>query len=63
LAGRSAAAVYGQWPGLEQQLFERRDLAVTTDFRECQVTGERHLRRKRNRFFGYKTANTLGLMG
>src|SRR5207244_5852911 len=26
--------VFGQWPGLEpEQLFERRDLAVTTDFR------------------------------
>ncbi|HZQ21368.1 MAG TPA: DUF1501 domain-containing protein [Terriglobales bacterium] len=37
--------VYGQWPGLEQsQLYEGRDLAVTTDFR--RVIGEatyRHL--------------------
>jgi uncharacterized protein (DUF1501 family) len=37
--------VYGQWPGLEQsQLYEGRDLAVTTDFR--RVLGEavsRHL--------------------
>jgi uncharacterized protein (DUF1501 family) len=37
--------VYGDWPGLEQeQLFEGRDLAVTTDFRD--VLGElvsRHL--------------------
>lgn len=31
--------VYGQWPGLEpEQLFEGRDLAVTTDFRD--VLGE-----------------------
>jgi uncharacterized protein (DUF1501 family) len=31
--------VYGQWPGLEpEQLFERRDLAVTTDYRN--VLGE-----------------------
>jgi hypothetical protein len=31
--------VYGKWPGLEQeQLYEGRDLAVTTDFRE--VLGE-----------------------
>ena len=31
--------VYGKWPGLEQeQLYEGRDLAVTTDFR--QVLGE-----------------------
>jgi uncharacterized protein (DUF1501 family) len=37
--------VYGQWPGLEQsQLYEGRDLALTTDFR--RVVGEavaRHL--------------------
>jgi uncharacterized protein (DUF1501 family) len=37
--------VYGTWPGLEvEQRFERRDLAVTTDFRD--VFGEvvvRHL--------------------
>lgn len=31
--------VYGKWPGLEQeQLYEERDLAITTDFR--QVLGE-----------------------
>ena len=39
------ARIYGRWPGLERdQLFESRDLAVTTDFRE--VFGEvlvRHL--------------------
>lgn len=30
--------VYGTWPGLaEQQLFENRDLAVTTDFRDVLV--------------------------
>jgi uncharacterized protein (DUF1501 family) len=37
--------VYGRWPGLDQsQLYEGRDLAVTTDFR--RVLGEavdRHL--------------------
>jgi uncharacterized protein (DUF1501 family) len=37
--------VYGQWPGLDQaQLYEGRDLALTTDFR--RVVGEavvRHL--------------------
>jgi uncharacterized protein (DUF1501 family) len=41
--------VYGQWPGLDQsQLYEGRDLAVTTDFR--RVLGEavaRHLRNER----------------
>ena len=40
--------VYGQWPGLNQsQLYEGRDLAVTTDFR--RVLGEaveRHLGNK-----------------
>jgi len=40
--------VYGRWPGLEQsQLFEGRDLALTTDFR--QVIGEavaRHMGNK-----------------
>jgi uncharacterized protein (DUF1501 family) len=31
--------VYGRWPGLDQsQLYQGRDLAVTTDFR--QVLGE-----------------------
>ena len=31
--------VYGKWPGLEQeQLYEARDLALTTDFRD--VLGE-----------------------
>jgi len=45
--------VYGKWPGLDQsQLYEGRDLAVTTDFR--RVLGEavyRHL--------GNKDLNTL----
>ena len=40
--------VYGRWPGLDQsQLYEGRDLAVTTDFR--RVLGEavdRHLGNK-----------------
>jgi uncharacterized protein (DUF1501 family) len=40
--------VYGLWPGLDQsQLYEGRDLAVTTDFR--RVVGEavsRHLGNK-----------------
>ena len=26
--------VYGRWPGLERHLYEGRDLAVTTDFRQ-----------------------------
>jgi uncharacterized protein (DUF1501 family) len=49
--------VYGRWPGLDQsQLYEGRDLALTTDFR--QVLGEavaRHLGNKNlaNVFPGY----------
>jgi uncharacterized protein (DUF1501 family) len=43
--GVRGGKVYGQWPGLEkEQLYEGRDLAVTTDFRD--VLGElvaRHL--------------------
>jgi uncharacterized protein (DUF1501 family) len=38
--------VYGRWPGLKNdQLFEGRDLALTTDFRDvfAEVAG-RHLR-------------------
>jgi uncharacterized protein (DUF1501 family) len=39
--------VYGRWPGLEQsQLYEGRDLALTTDFR--QVLGEAVLRHMGN---------------
>ena len=33
--GVRGGRLYGEWPGLEpEQLFERRDLAVTTDFRD-----------------------------
>jgi uncharacterized protein (DUF1501 family) len=40
--------VYGRWPGLEQsQLYEGRDLALTTDFR--QVLGEAVLRHMGNK--------------
>ena len=37
--------VYGEWPGLgDQQLYQNRDLAVTTDFRQVISTVlERHL--------------------
>src|SRR5207253_5825003 len=37
--GVKGGKVYGQWPGLEkEQLYEGRDLALTTDFRD--VLGE-----------------------
>ncbi len=47
LGGRIAGGrVYGEWPGLaEGQLYQRRDLAVTTDFRSAiAAIIERHLR-------------------
>jgi uncharacterized protein (DUF1501 family) len=57
--------VYGRWPGLEpEQLYENRDLAVTTDFRD--VLGElvdRHLGRTMDQVFpGYKPGGLLGLI-
>jgi uncharacterized protein (DUF1501 family) len=57
--------VYGQWPGLSrEELYEERDLAVTTDFR--QVLGElvsRHLGRSRDQVFAdYKSREILGLI-
>ena len=57
--------VYGRWPGLEpEQLYEGRDLAVTTDFRD--VLGElvsRHLVRDVTQVFpGYKIGTPLGLI-
>jgi uncharacterized protein (DUF1501 family) len=57
--------VYGRWPGLEpEQLFEKRDLAVTTDFRE--VLGElvsQHLGQKIDQVFpGYTPGEPLGLL-
>jgi uncharacterized protein (DUF1501 family) len=58
--------VYGQWPGLEkEQLFEGRDLAVTTDFRT--VLGELirgHLGQKDLGpvFPGFKPGDPLGLL-
>jgi uncharacterized protein (DUF1501 family) len=58
--------VYGNWPGLaREQLYEGRDLAVTTDFR--QVLGELvtgHLGQKNlDRVFpGFKPGAPLGLL-
>jgi uncharacterized protein (DUF1501 family) len=58
--------VYGDWPGLEpEQLFEQRDLAVTTDFRDVLgnvVAG--HLGQDPGKVFpGYEVQKTLGLIG
>ena len=66
LGGRvHGGRMFGQWPGLEaEQLFERRDLAVTTDFRS--VLGELvsgHLGQKADAAFpGYATRERLGLL-
>jgi uncharacterized protein (DUF1501 family) len=57
--------VYGRWPGLEpEQLYERRDLAITTDFRD--VLGElvaSHLGQKIDPVFpGFTPGEPLGLI-
>lgn len=57
--------VYGSWPGLEpEQLFEKRDLQVTTDFRA--VLGELvrgHMGQDPAQVFpGYKLGEPLGLL-
>jgi uncharacterized protein (DUF1501 family) len=58
--------VYGEWPGLEkEQLFEGRDLAVTTDFRTVLSELVRsHLGRNdlSSVFPGFKPAPALGLL-
>ena len=59
--------VYGEWPGLaEEQLYEGRDLALTTDFRD--VLGElvaKHLGNPNLKavFPGYETPKFRGLLG
>ena len=57
--------IYGPWPGLAaEQLYERRDLAVTTDFRD--VLGEvvrGHLGMQVDRVFpGFSPGEPLGLL-
>jgi len=58
--------VYGKWPGLErEQLFEGRDLAVTTDFRAVLSELIRgHLGQKDlgSVFPGYQAGDPLGLL-
>jgi uncharacterized protein (DUF1501 family) len=58
-------AMYGRWPGLEpEQLVDRRDLAVTTDFRD--VLGELvvvHRRQDRARVFpNYTSPGPVGFL-
>ncbi len=58
--------IYGEWPGLEkEQLFEGRDLAVTTDFRTVLAELVRgHLGRNdlSSVFPGFKPGPSLGLL-
>jgi uncharacterized protein (DUF1501 family) len=66
LGGRvHGGRMFGEWPGLQpEQLFERRDLAVTTDFRS--VLGELvsgHLGQRADAAFpGYAAHERLGLL-
>ena len=58
--------VYGDWPGLEnEQLYENRDLAVTTDFRDVLselVMGEMGNRRVEDVFPGYTKVKFRGIL-
>jgi uncharacterized protein (DUF1501 family) len=63
--GVRGGQIYGEWPGLEpDQLFERRDLAVTTDFRDVlSELVERHLGQPAAPVFpDYQREKTLGLL-
>ena len=59
--------IYGEWPGLaEEQLYEGRDLALTTDFRD--VLGElvaKHLGNSdlKSVFPGYRNVQFRGILG
>jgi uncharacterized protein (DUF1501 family) len=58
--------VYGRWPGLEAgQLWEGRDLAITTDFRDVfseVVTSHLGARDLSRVFPGYRRGKTLGIL-
>ncbi len=58
--------VYGQWPGLEkEQLFEGRDLAVTTDYRDVLselVSGHLGQKNLAQVFPGFDPGKPLGLL-
>ncbi len=58
--------VYGQWPGLEkEQLYEGRDLAVTTDYRAVLselVSGHLGQKNVGQVFPGYQAGAALGLL-
>jgi uncharacterized protein (DUF1501 family) len=58
--------VYGKWPGLEQeQLFEGRDLAVTTDFRAVLselLSGQLGTANMAEVFPGFRAGASMGLL-
>src|SRR5262249_15927403 len=57
--------VYGKWPGLEvDQLYEQRDLAVTTDFRDVlsELVTDHLGQKRRDVFPGYTPGQSLGLV-
>jgi uncharacterized protein (DUF1501 family) len=58
--------VYGKWPGLEkEQLFEGRDLAVTTDYRAVLselISGHLGQRNLTTVFPGFQPGAPLGLL-
>src|SRR5207247_10726707 len=58
--------VYGKWPGLEQeQLYEGRDLALTTDFRSVfsEITTDHLGARTLDRIFPGFSASPRGFLG
>jgi uncharacterized protein (DUF1501 family) len=57
--------IYGKWPGLEpEHLYENRDLAVTTDFRDVlSELVQKHLGQTSDKVFpDFKPASPLGLL-
>jgi uncharacterized protein (DUF1501 family) len=64
--GVKGGKVYGRWPGLSvEQLYEGRDLAVTTDFRVVLseiVAGHLGSQNLATVFPGYRQENALGIL-
>jgi uncharacterized protein (DUF1501 family) len=58
--------MYGRWPGLDNEhLYERADLAVTTDYRQilCEILVKRLSNPKVSEVFpGYSDFKPLGLL-
>jgi uncharacterized protein (DUF1501 family) len=63
--GINGGALYGRWPGLKtDQLYQRADLAATTDFRQvlCEVLERRRRETRLSHVFpGYESYVPLGL--